>query len=43
MFGKALLFDPEIAQRILAAQTPAESKELGRKVSQHRRLAWLPD
>ena len=29
MYNKAMLFDPEVAERIVDAETPDEAKELG--------------
>ena len=40
MYQKALLFDPEAAQPILEAPTPAEAKALGRKVRNFDRVKW---
>ena len=40
MYGKALLFDPEVAQAILDAPTPAEAKALGRKIKNFDRVKW---
>lgn len=40
MYRKALLFDPDVAQAIVDAKTPAEAKRLGRKVRNFDRDAW---
>ncbi len=40
MHGKALLFEPEAAQAIIDAPTPAEAKALGRKIKNFDRKKW---
>ena len=40
MFNKALLFDPDLTEEIIAAPTPAEAKKLGRKVKNFDRKKW---
>lgn len=40
MAAKAMKFDPDAAQAIIDAGTPAEAKELGRKVRHFDRKAW---
>lgn len=40
MHGKAMVFDPDVAQAILDAPTPAEAKALGRKIKNFDRNKW---
>lgn len=41
MFGKAMLFgDRATAEKILAAETPLEAKQLGRTVAAYDEVAW---
>lgn len=40
MYRKALLFSPDMCERILAAATPAEAKALGRQVRGFDRAVW---
>ncbi|WVR07522.1 hypothetical protein IAU60_004564 [Kwoniella sp. DSM 27419] len=40
MYGKALVFDPEVAEEIARAPTPEKAKELGRKIRNFDRARW---
>ncbi|WWC90668.1 uncharacterized protein L201_005604 [Kwoniella dendrophila CBS 6074] len=40
MYGKALVFDPEVADEIAKAPTPEEAKARGRKIRNFNREKW---
>ncbi|ORX38477.1 hypothetical protein BD324DRAFT_680209, partial [Kockovaella imperatae] len=40
MFHKARLFDPDLCDKIIAADTPDEAKKLGRQVKNFDRKEW---